>query len=74
MHEALSFVCCIVGINAVLNKINCDRSAIDEKLGASCDNRESIIMAYVGLVEHRTNEMLTIQSFLDAKVIHCAIS
>ncbi|XP_042563616.1 coiled-coil domain-containing protein 63-like [Clupea harengus] len=55
------------GINAVLNKINCDRSAIDEKLGASCDNRESIIMAYVGLVEHRTNEMLTIQSFLDAK-------
>ncbi|XP_062396558.1 outer dynein arm-docking complex subunit 1-like isoform X2 [Sardina pilchardus] len=55
------------GINAVLNQINCDRSEIDEQLGASCDNRESITMAYLGLVEHRTNELLTIQSFVDAK-------
>ncbi|XP_041953533.1 coiled-coil domain-containing protein 63-like isoform X2 [Alosa sapidissima] len=55
------------GINAVLNQINCDRSEIDEKLGATCDNRESITMAFLGLVEHRTNELLTIQSFVNAK-------
>lgn len=58
-------------INAMLNQITCDRSAIDEKLGSSCDNRENIIMAYLGLVEHRTNELLTIQSFINAKVTLC---
>ncbi|XP_063064537.1 outer dynein arm-docking complex subunit 1-like [Engraulis encrasicolus] len=62
------------GIYSLMQQTNCDRTAIDEQLGASCDNRESMIMAFLGLLEHRTNELLTVQSFLNIEDRKCSVS
>ncbi|CDQ70662.1 unnamed protein product [Oncorhynchus mykiss] len=57
------------GIDRVCHNIDCDRSVIEDKLGSSTGIRDSTIMTYLGLVERRTNELLTLQSFLSSKVI-----
>eukprot|EP00063_Salmo_salar_P026829 XP_014001664.1 PREDICTED: coiled-coil domain-containing protein 63-like isoform X3 [Salmo salar] len=57
------------GIDSVCHNIDCDRSVIEDKLGSSTGIRDSTIMTYLGLVERRTNELLTLQSFLSSKVI-----
>lgn len=51
------------------HNIDCDRSVIEDKLGSSTGIRDSTVMTYLGLVERRTNELLTLQSFLSSKVI-----
>ncbi|XP_071966563.1 outer dynein arm-docking complex subunit 1 [Engystomops pustulosus] len=56
-----------LGIDSLFKKINCDRSVLDEMLGASSSIREANIMQYLGLIEQKTNELLAAQSFLDSK-------
>ncbi|XP_078415334.1 coiled-coil domain-containing protein 114 [Cetorhinus maximus] len=54
-------------IESLFNKINCDRSILDEMLGSSSGIRDNNVMQYLGLVEQRTNELLSIQSYLASK-------
>ncbi|XP_041701978.1 coiled-coil domain-containing protein 63 isoform X1 [Coregonus clupeaformis] len=55
------------GIDSVCHNIDCDLSVIEDKLGSSTGIRDITIMTYLGLVERRTNELLTLQSFLSSK-------
>lgn len=48
--------------------MECDRSVIEDMLGSSTGISENNMMSYLGLVEHKTNELLTIQAFLNSKV------
>ncbi|KAK2861945.1 hypothetical protein Q5P01_001478 [Channa striata] len=55
------------GVNSIFSKMECDRSVIDDMLGSSTGISENNIMSYLGLVEQKTNELLTIQAFLNFK-------
>uniref|UniRef100_A0A672FMQ7 Coiled-coil domain containing 114 n=1 Tax=Salarias fasciatus TaxID=181472 RepID=A0A672FMQ7_SALFA len=52
------------GVNSILSVLQCDRSAIEDMLGSSTENN---IMSYLGLVEQKTDELLTVQAFLSSK-------
>ena len=56
------------GIESLFNKINCDRSAIDDMLGATAGVTESNMLQYLGIIEQRTNELLAVQAYILAKV------
>lgn len=58
----------ISGIDSLFNKINCDRSAIDDMLGAASGVTDSNMIQYLGIIEQRTNELLAIQSYIGSKV------
>lgn len=62
---------CFTGVNSIFSKMDCDRSAIEDKLGSSKGITENNIMSYLGLVEQKTNELLTIHTFLNSKVNLC---
>ncbi|XP_070815307.1 coiled-coil domain-containing protein 114 [Chaetodon trifascialis] len=55
------------GVNSIFSKMECDRSVIEDMLGSSTGISENNIMSYLGLVEQKTNELLTIQAFLNSK-------
>ncbi|XP_029007956.1 coiled-coil domain-containing protein 114 [Betta splendens] len=55
------------GVNSIFSKMECDRSVIENMLGSSTGISENNIMSYLGLVEQKTNELLTIQAFLSSK-------
>ncbi|XP_068450833.1 coiled-coil domain-containing protein 114 isoform X2 [Clinocottus analis] len=55
------------GVNSIFSKMEWDRSGIDNILGSSAGISENNIMSYLGLVEQKTNELLTIQAFLNSK-------
>ncbi|XP_069774744.1 coiled-coil domain-containing protein 114 [Narcine bancroftii] len=55
------------GTESLFNKINCDQSILDEMLGSACGIRDNNVMQYLGLIEQRTNELLSIQSYLSSK-------
>ncbi|XP_074500126.1 coiled-coil domain-containing protein 114 isoform X3 [Sebastes fasciatus] len=55
------------GVNSIFSKVECDRSVIEDTLGSSSGISENNIMSYLGLVEQKTNELLTIQAFLNSK-------
>ncbi|XP_072888110.1 coiled-coil domain-containing protein 114 isoform X2 [Hemitrygon akajei] len=55
------------GIESLFNQINCDRSILDEMLGSSSGIQDNNVMQYLGLIEQRTNELLSIQSYLSSK-------
>ncbi|CAG5135520.1 unnamed protein product [Candidula unifasciata] len=55
------------GIESVFNKTNCDRSAIDNMLGASSGITDTNMIQYLGIIEQRTNELLAIQAFCTQK-------
>ncbi|XP_042365878.1 coiled-coil domain-containing protein 114 [Plectropomus leopardus] len=55
------------GVNSTFSKMECDSSVIEDNLGSSSGVSENNIMSYLGLVEQRTNELLTIQAFLNSK-------
>ncbi|XP_061114616.1 outer dynein arm-docking complex subunit 1-like isoform X2 [Conger conger] len=55
------------GVSGVFEKMGCDRSVIEDMLGSSSGMRDSDIITYLGLVEQKTNELLTIQSYLMSK-------
>ncbi|XP_032369378.1 coiled-coil domain-containing protein 114 isoform X2 [Etheostoma spectabile] len=55
------------GVNSIFSKMECDRSVIEDLLGSSTGISENNIMSYLGLVEQKTNELLTVQAFLNSK-------
>uniref|UniRef100_A0A1A8UR34 Coiled-coil domain containing 114 n=1 Tax=Nothobranchius furzeri TaxID=105023 RepID=A0A1A8UR34_NOTFU len=55
------------GVNSLLSKMECDRSVIEDKLGSSVGITENNVMFYLGLVEQKTNELLTVHTFLKSK-------
>ncbi|KAJ8388986.1 hypothetical protein AAFF_G00125470 [Aldrovandia affinis] len=55
------------GVGSMFENIGCDRSAIEDMLGSSSGIRDNDIITYLGQVEQRTNELLTIQSYLSSK-------
>jgi len=55
------------GIDSLFNKINCDRSAIDDMLGAAAGVSDSNMLQYLGIIEQRTNELLAVQSYVNSK-------
>ncbi|KAI4889939.1 hypothetical protein NFI96_015099 [Prochilodus magdalenae] len=55
------------GVNNTFNKIGCDRAVVEDLLGSSSGIRDNNIMTYLSLVEQRTNELLTVQAFLNSK-------
>ncbi|CAB1353424.1 unnamed protein product [Coregonus sp. 'balchen'] len=56
-----------VRVNSVFHKMDCDRSLVEDLLGSSSGIRENNIMTYLGLVEQRTNQLLTMQAFLSSR-------
>ncbi|KAA8593304.1 hypothetical protein FQN60_009420 [Etheostoma spectabile] len=57
----------VAGVNSIFSKMECDRSVIEDLLGSSTGISENNIMSYLGLVEQKTNELLTVQAFLNSK-------
>jgi len=57
-----------LGIESLFGKINCDRAAIDEMLGAQQGVTDGNMIQYLGIIEQRTNELLAIQSYVTSKV------
>ena len=55
-------------MNSIFSKMECDHSVIEDSLGSSTGISENNVMTYLGLVEQKTNELLTIQAFLNSKV------
>ncbi|KAJ7998527.1 hypothetical protein DPEC_G00205840 [Dallia pectoralis] len=55
------------GVNSVFRKTNCDGSAVEDMLGSSTGIQDNDIMTYLGLVEKRANELLTMQAFLSSR-------
>ncbi|XP_064642414.1 coiled-coil domain-containing protein 63-like [Lineus longissimus] len=55
------------GIESLFKKINCDRAAIDDMLGAQQGVTDNNMIQYLGIIEQRTNELLGIQTYMTAK-------
>jgi len=52
------------GISSLFGNINCDRSAIDDMLGANEGITDNNMLQYLGLIEERTNELLLAQAYV----------
>lgn len=57
-----------LGIESVFSKTGCDAAAITDMLGGHAGVTNSTILQYLGIVEQRTNELLQLQAFIQAKV------
>ncbi|XP_022065480.1 coiled-coil domain-containing protein 114 [Acanthochromis polyacanthus] len=57
----------MTGINSIFSKLEYDRSKAEDLLGSSAGITENNIMFYLGLLEQKTNELLTVQAFLNSK-------
>ncbi|CAH1775288.1 unnamed protein product [Owenia fusiformis] len=55
------------GIDSLFNKISCERSAIDDMLGAQTGVQDRNMIQYLGIIEQRTNELLSIQNYSNSK-------
>nr|XP_040059490.1 coiled-coil domain-containing protein 114 isoform X2 [Gasterosteus aculeatus aculeatus] len=55
------------GVTSIFSKMDCDRSVMEDTLGSSTGSAENNIMSHLGLVEQKTNELLTIRAFLNSK-------
>lgn len=55
------------GIDSVFSKIGCDSATITELLGGHAGVTDNTVLQYLGIVEQRTNELLQLQAFLQAK-------
>lgn len=60
--------CVFTGIDSVFSKIGCDATAITDMLGGHAGVTDSTVLQYLGIVEQRTNELLQLQAFIQAKV------
>ena len=56
------------GVESLFNKAGCDSTAITELLGGHAGVTDSNILQYMGIIEQRCNELLHLQSFIQAKV------
>lgn len=52
------------GIQSLFDKINCDKNALGDMLGAQEGMTEQNVMQYMGPIEQRTNELLKIQGYV----------
>ena len=52
----------------MFNKINCDRGAIDDMLGAQTGVSDENMIQYLGIIEQRTNELLAVKDYQASKV------
>ena len=52
----------------MFSKIGCDATAIMDMLGGHAGVTDSTVLQYLGIVEQRTNELLQLQAFIQAKV------
>ncbi|UJR15601.1 hypothetical protein I4U23_002537 [Adineta vaga] len=58
---------CRTGVDSLFKKIGCDRRQIDQLLQSHEGVTEDNILKYLGIVEERTNELLTAQATIAAK-------
>ena len=58
----------IAGIESLFSKANCESTAITELLGGHAGVTDNNILQYMGIIEQRCNELLCLQSFIQAKV------
>lgn len=61
-------ILCFVGIESVFSKIGCDAVTITDMLGGHAGVTNNTVLQYLGIVEQRTNELLQLQAFIQAKV------
>ncbi|XP_069919228.1 outer dynein arm-docking complex subunit 1 isoform X1 [Oryctolagus cuniculus] len=54
-------------IQVLFTKANCDRSAIDDLLGVKTHLRDRDLGLYLGIIEKRLMQFLTVQAFLDTQ-------
>ena len=57
-----------VGIQQLFTRAHCDSTVIDDLLGVKTRMRDRDISLFLGLIEKRLVELLTVQAFLDAQV------
>ncbi|KPP73541.1 hypothetical protein Z043_107365, partial [Scleropages formosus] len=62
------------GVGRMFHKLECDFSVLEDMLGSSTEIRESNIMTYLSLVENRTNDLLSMQVFLNSKTLWNSLS
>ncbi|XP_076125301.1 coiled-coil domain-containing protein 114 [Alosa pseudoharengus] len=55
------------GVNNLFQTIDCDSAILEELLGSSSGIRDNNIMTYLGQVEQRANELLTMQAYVNSK-------
>ena len=55
-------------MDSLFNKINCDRGAIDDMLGAQSGVSDQNMIQYLGIIEQRTNELLAVRDYQQSKV------
>ncbi|XP_012693971.1 coiled-coil domain-containing protein 114 [Clupea harengus] len=55
------------GVNSLFQQIDCDRAVLEDLLGSSSGIRDNNIMTYLGQVEQRANELLTVQAYVNSK-------
>lgn len=58
----------IIGTESVFSKIGCDVATITDMLGGHAGVTDTTVLQYLGIVEQRTNELLQLQAFIQAKV------
>ncbi|UJR31064.1 hypothetical protein I4U23_018574 [Adineta vaga] len=58
---------CRTGIDSIFKKIGCDRTQIDHLLQSHEGVTEDSMLRYLGIIEERTNELLTAQATISAK-------
>ena len=51
-------------MDSLFNKVNCDRSAIDDMLGSKEGVTDKNMLQYLGIIEERTNQLLYIQAYI----------
>jgi hypothetical protein len=66
--QILSKTFTFIGINSLFKKIGCDRRQIDHLLQSHEGVTEDNMLRYLGIIEERTNELLTAQATINAKV------
>lgn len=64
--EFLLFI--LEGVDSLFNKINCNRGAIDDMLGAQSGVSDQNMLQYLGIIEQRTNELLSVRDYQLSKV------
>lgn len=58
----------LAGVDSLFSKIGCDGKAITELLGGRAGVTGTTVLQYLGSIEQRTNELLQLQAFIQAKV------
>lgn len=56
------------GIDSLFDKVNCDKSAIENLLGSKEGITDNNMMQFLGIIEQRTNELLQVYGFHVSKV------